>query len=35
MGKILDKLDTEGIYMIIVREGRENGLLFIPYEEQY
>lgn len=33
MGRILDKLDTDGIYMIIVREGEEMGLLFLPPEE--
>lgn len=35
MSKILDKLHTEGIYMIVIRDGRENGLLFLPADDQY
>ncbi len=33
MGKIIDKLETEGVYMIILREGREQGLLLLPPSE--
>jgi hypothetical protein len=30
MGKILDKLDTEGVYMLVLRENQEIGLLLLP-----
>jgi len=35
MAKILDKIDTEGVYMIIIREGEEVGLLFFPDAGEY
>jgi hypothetical protein len=35
MGKILDKLDTEGVYLIITREGEELGLLLLPLSDKY
>ena len=35
MSKMLDQIDANGVYMIIVREGQESGLLFLPIEEQY
>ena len=33
MTAILDKIDTDGVYMIIVREDEEIGLLLLPVEE--
>ncbi|UCD94994.1 MAG: hypothetical protein JSU69_02780 [Candidatus Zixiibacteriota bacterium] len=35
MGKILDKLDTEGVYLIIARQGEELGLLLLPPADEY
>jgi hypothetical protein len=35
MGKILDKLDTEGVYLIIARQGEEMGLLLLPQADDY
>ncbi len=33
MGLILDKIDADGVYMIVLREGQETGLLLIPQED--
>ena len=30
MGMILDKIDEEGVYMIVIRDGEEQGLLLLP-----
>jgi hypothetical protein len=35
MGKILDKIDSDGVYMIVVRENEEIGILLLPLEEIY
>jgi C-terminal processing protease CtpA/Prc len=35
MGKILDKLDTDGVYMIVVRDEEETGILLVPPVEEY
>jgi hypothetical protein len=35
MAKILDGLDKEGIYMIIIRDGEEFGLLMFPEVDEY
>ncbi len=34
MGKILDKLGTEGVYMLILRQNQEIGILLLPPEEE-
>ncbi len=34
MGKILDKIDTEGVYLLVMREGQEVGILLLPPEEE-
>ena len=33
MGKILDKIDTDGVYIIALRDNEEIGLLMLPQEE--
>lgn len=30
MGKIINKLDSDGVYMIVLREGQEVGILLLP-----
>ena len=35
MGKILDKIDTEGVYMLVLRQNQEIGILLLPPEEEY
>jgi len=30
MGKIINKLDSDGVYMIVIREGQEVGILLLP-----
>ncbi len=35
MGKILDKIDTEGVYMLVLRQNQEIGILLLPPEEKY
>ncbi|MBN2225774.1 MAG: PDZ domain-containing protein [candidate division Zixibacteria bacterium] len=35
MGRILDKLDTEGVYLIAIRDNEEIGLLLLPLQEEY
>jgi len=35
MGKILDKIDAEGVYMLVLRESQEIGILLLPPEEEY
>jgi len=35
MGRILDKLDTEGVYLIAIRDDEEIGLLLLPLQEEY
>ena len=35
MSKILDKLNTEGVYLIVNRDGHENGLLLVPTNNRY
>jgi S1-C subfamily serine protease len=33
MGKILDKIDTDGVYMEVLRDDQEIGLLLLPEPE--
>ena len=35
MGKIIDDINTEGVYLIVVSEDEEIGLLLLPAEEEY
>jgi len=35
MGRILDKIDNDGVYLIIVRDDEETGLLLMPPVEEY
>ncbi len=35
MSKILEKIDSDGIYMIVIRENEEIGILLLPQEENY
>lgn len=35
MGKILDKIDADGVYLLIIRDGEELGLLFLPPSYEY
>ncbi len=35
MGRILDKLDTEGVYLIAIRDNEEIGLLLLPLQEEF
>jgi hypothetical protein len=35
MGKILSKIDTDGVYLIVLRDNEELGLLLLPQEQQY
>ena len=34
MGKIVDKLDTDGVYMIVLREEQEVGILLLPVADE-
>lgn len=34
MGKIVDKLDTDGVYMIVLREEQEVGILLLPATDE-
>lgn len=35
MSKILEKIDSDGIYMIAIRDNEEIGILLLPQEENY
>jgi hypothetical protein len=34
MSKILDKIDTEGVYLLVMRQNQEVGILLLPPEEE-
>ncbi len=35
MGRILDKIDGDGVYLIVSRDGEETGILLLPPSENY